>query len=58
MSQVQARSACWHLQVQALSARAVAMAALSAEATQAAPAAGLPKAQYDAITMLMHLGCM
>ncbi|KAL3133658.1 hypothetical protein ABBQ32_008169 [Trebouxia sp. C0010 RCD-2024] len=46
-------------QVQALGATAAAMAALSPEAAEAAaPAAAVPKATYDALTVLMHLGCM
>lgn len=46
------------LQVQALGATAVAMAALSSEATEAAPTAAPSKATYAALTMLMHLGCL
>ena len=46
------------LQVQALGATAAALAALGPEAAEEAPAAAVPKATYDALTVLMHLGCM
>lgn len=56
---MQNKTAYWQVQVQALGATAAAMAALSPEAAEAAaPAAAVPKATYDALTVLMHLGCM
>ena len=45
------------MQIQAFGATA-ALAALSPTAAEMAPAVAAPKASYDALAILMHLGCM